>query len=462
MSLELRGLSGVRDCGRFEMEKIVNAVEKYRELILDAEKFIWAHPETGYREVETSKYMEDAFESLGYELIRAKDIPGFYTVIDTGRQGPEVLVLGELDAIICPGHPDADPRTGAVHACGHNAQCAALLGVAAALKEPEVLDRLSGRIRLCAVPAEELLEIEYRTALKKQGRIRYFGGKSEFLYRGYFDGVDMAFMVHTAHRFSVNGGSVGCIAKQIVYKGKAAHAGGNPWDGYNALYAANCGLNAANALRETFKESDIIRFHPIVTHGGDMVNAIPASAVIESYVRGRTFEAISNANRRINQALSGAALSLNCNVEIVDTPGYAPHLNDEGMKLLSKEAAERLMPQEEFPMSDKIGSGSTDMGDLSCVMPIVHPYAAGGEGTAHGSDYRIADPEKACVMSAKWQVMMLTLLLENHAGRAKQILAAHQPLFDSKEAYFAYVDAISREGDRIEYREDGTATVSID
>ena len=199
------------------MCKISHAVDKHRELILSAERYIWKNPETGYREVKTSKYMEEIFEKLGYELVRAEGIPGFYTVLDTGREGPEVLILGELDCIICPSHKDADPITGAVHACGHNAQCAALIGVAAALKEPNMLDGLCGRIRLCAVPAEELLEIEYRKQLQSQGRIKYLGGKSEFLHRGFFDGVDMAFMVHASHEYSCNDGCVGCVAKNVIY-----------------------------------------------------------------------------------------------------------------------------------------------------------------------------------------------------------------------------------------------------
>ena len=115
---------------------------------------------------EFKKLMEDKFKELGYEIVKADGITGFYKQIDTAREGPELLILGELDSIICPAHKDADPVTGAVHSCGHNAQCAALLGVAAALKEPGILDDLSGKIRLCAVPAEELLEIEYRSKLK--------------------------------------------------------------------------------------------------------------------------------------------------------------------------------------------------------------------------------------------------------------------------------------------------------
>lgn len=159
------------------MQTFINAIEKHRNLILETERYIWKHPETGYREFNTSKYLETIFEDLGYDLIRAEDIPGFYTIFDTGRPGPEILIMGELDSLICPNHPESDPETGYVHACGHNAQCAALVGIAAALKEPGVCDHFCGRIRLCAVPAEELIEIGYRSELKKKGIIRYFGDR---------------------------------------------------------------------------------------------------------------------------------------------------------------------------------------------------------------------------------------------------------------------------------------------
>ncbi len=443
------------------MQKIFDAVDKHRALICDAERYIWANPETGYKEYKTSLYMARQFEALGYDVIQADGITGFYAQLDTGREGPELLVLGELDSIICPTHPEADPQTGAVHSCGHNAQCAALLGIAAALKEPGVLEGLSGKIRLCAVPAEELLELEYRSSLKAQGKIKYYGGKSEFLSRGYFDGVDLAFMVHTSHVYAVDGGSVGCIAKNIVYKGRAAHAGGAPWEGCNALYAANCGINAVNAIRETFSEPEQIRVHPIITHGGDMVNAIPETVRMESYVRGSSFDAIVQANRKVNRALSGAALCLGANVEIIDIPGYAPLLNDAGMVQVAKDAFALVCPGEQFYHLPAMGTGSTDMGDLSCIMPVVHPYAGGATGKSHGNDYRIADAERACVTNAKWQLAMIKLLLSDGAARAKQIVADYKPRFDSKQAYLAYVDALNAKGDRITYCEGGTATVKI-
>jgi len=443
------------------MKHISQAVDAHREEILQAERYIWKHPETGYKEVKTSRYMEEAFRRLGYDLVMAEGITGFTTTLDTGKEGPTVLILGELDSIVCATHPEADPETGASHSCGHNAQCAALLGIAAALKEPGMLDRLCGKIMLCAVPAEELVEIDYRRQLREKGIIRYFGGKGEFYARGMFEGVDLAFMVHTSSNFSVRGGSIGCIAKTVVYKGKASHAGGSPWNGCNALYAANCGLNAANALRETFKEADCIRFHPIITHGGDIVNAIPERVVIESYVRGGSFPAILNASKKINRALAGAALSMGANVEIVDLPGYSPLKNDTNMMDLCEDAFHQMFPDKTFSRSSIVGTGCTDMGDLSTVMPVVHPYAGGAGGTSHGSDYQIKNPEDACVNSAKWQLAMLEMLLENGAERAKKIISEYTPLFASREEYMDFMDKLNGEGDRIEYLEDGNCTVRL-
>ncbi len=433
------------------MQDFINAVEKHRQLILDAERYIWSNPETGYKEFKTSAYMEKAFKGLGYDLTMAEGITGFYTTLDTGKEGPTVLILGELDSIICPEHPECDKETGAVHSCGHNAQCAALLGVAAALKEPGILDKFCGKIMLCAVPAEELLEIEFRSKLKEEGKIRFFGGKGEFLARGYFDNVDLAFMVHTTTaNYSVRGGSVGCLAKKITYKGKASHAGGSPWNGNNALYAATCGLNAVNAIRETFQEKDIIRVHPIITKGGSMVNAIPGEVTLESYVRGSSFEGMVRENKKVNRAFIGGAVSLGTNIDITDFPGYAPLNNDKELMLISKEAAELMLPDQEFNYSEIMGSGSTDMGDLSCVMPVVHPYAAGAKGTSHGADYYIEDPVKACVDCAKWQLTMLYLLLKNDAKRAKEIKANYKAPFTIKE-YIRYMDSLYQTGDRIKY-----------
>ena len=436
------------------MRKIKNAVEKHRDLILDAERYVWQNPETGYKEFKTTAYLAEKFESLGYKLTMADGITGFYTVIDTGKAGPTVMVLGELDSVICPGHPECDKTTGAVHSCGHNAQCAALLGIAAALTEDGMLDGLSGRIKLCAVPAEELIEIEYRMKLREEGRISFLVGKSEFLSRGYFDDVDIAFMVHATvgENFAAFAGAIGCISKKVIYKGRASHAGGAPWKGCNALYAATLGINAANAIRERFKEEDIIRFHPIMTSGGAMVNAIPEVATLESYVRGKTYDAIIGANKQINQALVGAAFSIGANVEIIDMEGCAPLVNSPDMITLANEAFRGEYPDKKFVIYNSCSSVGTDMGDLSAVMPVIHPYAPGATGTPHGADYHITDPDTACIKSAVWQISMIRSLLENEAVRARKVIEGYKAPF-TKDEFLKHQNSVFSSGDRIEYRE---------
>jgi len=445
------------------IKRISDAVEKHRDGIIDAAEFMWDHPETGFREWKANAYLSGKYEALGYELHRAENIPGFYTVVDTGRPGPEILVLGEMDALLCSGHYHADPETGAAHACGHNAQSAALYGIAAALKEEGMLDGLCGRIRLCAVPAEETGELAFRQKLKDDGVISHFSGKREFLSRGYFDGVAMAMLVHTlaVDYYSVDGRSVGVVAKRAVYKGVSAHAGASPDKGRNALYAAAQGLAAINAIRETFRDDDHIRVHPIITDGGSAINTIPDTAVLESYVRGLTFDAIADANLRVNRALCGAAVSLGTEVEICDVAGSAPMVDNRELAQIAGEAIRNLNPDAEFHFFDRIVTGSTDMGDLSCLMPTVHPYVPGTAGKAHGNDYHIENHDLACLMSAKWQLVMLRLLLENNAERAKDILSGFTPRFASKEEYFRTHGMLSGVGKRVFYSGDRSIRIEL-
>ena len=98
-------------------KQLMEMVAKYESLIYDTADYIWKNPETGYREWKTSAYMEEHFEALGYTLTKAGNIPGFYADLDTGRPGPKIAILGELDSLIVGNHPDADPETHAVHAC---------------------------------------------------------------------------------------------------------------------------------------------------------------------------------------------------------------------------------------------------------------------------------------------------------------------------------------------------------
>ena len=437
------------------MKTYLSMVEKHRSLTLDAFDYIWKNPETGYKEWKTHAYLAEKFRELGYELTEAGDIPGFTALLDTGREGPTVAVFGELDALINREHPQCDPETGAVHCCGHAAQAAALLGLAAALKEPGALDGLCGKILLVAVPAEELIEVEYRQGLREQGIIRYFGGKPEFMRRGLLNGVDMAFMVHTGggKTGGIDDGSNGCIAKTITFEGKAAHAGGSPYLGINALYAANLGINAINALRETFKDSSHIRVHPIITAGGDAVNAIPNKVTMESYVRGATMDEIVLVNKKVNRALAASAAAIGANVRLQDTPGYWPRRYPAGAAQLVLDAMAYVVAEPKYSKG-VIGGGCSDMGDVGAVMPALHPYMGGAVGTSHGADYYVADPELACVKSAQAQLCMLVLLLKDGAARAKEMVETYEAPFSSMAEYFAFVDKLTLDQRAVAYEED--------
>ena len=368
--------------------------------------------------------------------------------------------------MIVGNHPDADPETHAVHACGHNAQCAILLGVAAAMKEPGALDGLCGSIRFMAVPAEELIELGFREELRKQGVIRYFGGKVEFISRGYFDGVDMAMMIHSGKlpegkTLSVSQGCNGCITKNITFKGVASHAGGSPEAGKNALYAATCGLNAVNAIRETFVDSEHIRLHPIITEGGAAVNAIPERTKVETYVRGASYEAIVEYNKKLNQAMAGSAAAIGATVLLEDRPGYFPLNNDKNLNALAKEAMEAIGGPGCVEETDHWDTGSTDMGDVSSIMPAVHPYGAGAIGTGHGMDYYIDDPERACVAPAKCLLIMADRLLSNDAALAKKVLAENKPRFASKEDYLKAIESLNMTKNAVVKKEDGTVVLDF-
>jgi len=439
--------------------------DKNKDLMLAAERHIWKNPETGYREWKTHAYLKAEFEKLSYTVTEAGNIPGFFTDVDTGRPGPKLCIFGELDSLIVANHPECDPETGYVHACGHHAQCAALLGIAAVLKEPGALDGLSGSIRLMAVPAEELIEIGYREGLRQAGTIRYYGGKVEFMYRGFLDDVDLAFMVHTTGRlgdatYHVEDGSNGCVAKTIGFQGVSSHAGGAPHKGVNALYMASTAMQTVNSLRETFVDEDHIRFHPIVTRGGGAVNAIPHDVMLESYVRGASMDAIINQNRRINRALAASAAAFGGNVALCDRPGYSPLYNSPEITKLAVDSITEAMG-EGVISSGGWSTGCTDMGDISQVMPALHPYCAGAAGTGHGNDYIIADPYTAVVGSCKLQVILLDALLGNEAAEAKQVMATTKVAFPNKADFFKTIDQMFLDKQAVIYGEDGNVSLDI-
>ena len=453
--------------------KLVNNTDRHRQLVLDAERWLWAHPQTGFTEWEAHNYLVEKFQQLGYEPVLAGkipgfgDIPGFYVDVCTGKEGPTLAVFGELDALDIANHPES--VNGMTHCCGHHAQAAALLGLAAALKEPDALEGLCGTVRLIAVPAEEMIQLGFREELRKQGIIKYFGGKTEFMHRGILDGVDLAIMVHgTAagegepYDLSCEYGNNGCMAKTIRFKGKSSHAGGAPHLGINAQYAAMLGLQAVNDLRETFQEQDTIRFHPIMMGVNCAVNIIPDEMKIESYVRGKTLDAIKRENKKVNRAMAGAALALGAGVELTDRPGYAPEHHDKAFMKLVESCCNDLVGEDRVQFDyEEWSTGSSDFGDITCVMPGVQFNAAGATGTFHGIDFDPKDPERLCMNSIKAQLFVIDALLENEGSAAKKIVADYQPEYPSIKAYLEAIDEMVLDKDAVVYDEKGNPTVDF-
>src|SRR3989449_10829232 len=188
---------------------------------------------------------------------------------------------------------------------------------------------LAGRVAFFAVPAEEGGDLEWRLEQVRAGRLELLGGKCELLRLGHLDDVDLAMMIHTTPRaedgaVAIPRSNNGRFGKTVRFVGKAAHAGAAPHTGVNALYAAHIALMGINAIRETFRDEDTVRVHPILTHGGSQVNVIPGEARLETYVRGRTLEAIRDANARVDRALKAGAPALGASVEIETPPGDLP------------------------------------------------------------------------------------------------------------------------------------------
>src|SRR2546430_8303368 len=408
--------------------RVWEAVDRRRAEIIGLGEQIRRHPELGFKEVRTARLVEETFKKLGLAPRSGLALTGVRADVE-GRAGagPTFAVLGELDALVVAGHPEADPSTGAAHACGHNAQIAGMLGAAIGLSAAKAFDHLSGRVAFFGVPAEEGGDLEWRTKQVREGKLELLGGKCELIRLGHFDDVDLAMMIHTTPRAEdgkacLPASNNGRFGKTARYIGRAAHAGGAPHMGINALYAAQIGLMAINALRETFKDDDAIRVHPILTHGGSQVNVIPGEARLESYVRGRTIEGIRDANEKVDRALRAGALALGAEVEIDTLPGYLPLRTDATMARAFRRNADALFGAGECREAGH-RAGSTDVGDLSQVIPVLHPYMGGARGTGHAADYEIVDRHLADVMPGRAMAAMAVDLLWDGAAQGEKASA---------------------------------------
>jgi amidohydrolase len=414
-------------------------IDENKDTIIAIGEDIFAHPELGFKEKRTSQLVKDTLDRLRIPHQDGIALTGVKGVLKGRSSDIRVMVMGELDAVICPLHPQADPDTGAAHSCGHNSQIASMLGAAIGLAP--LAAELDGDVVFAAVPAEEYVELEYRERLQQDGKIQFFGGKQEYIRLGALDDVDMGMMIHshagvTDRHFLMECDSSGFIGKLVRFTGREAHAGARPFDGINALNAAALSLMAINSQRETFREKDRIRIHPIITKGGDLVNIVPADVRMETYVRGTNLEGILNASEKVNRSLKGCAYAIGAEVEIDELPGYLPLIQDKGISDLFAGNAETILGEGTNIYGEEL-MGATDAGDISSLMPFIHVSTGGYSGDAHSKDFTICDKEMAYVMPAKAMAMTVIDLLWDNAAQAKQIKAGFTPKF-TRESYLEF------------------------
>ena len=428
--------------------QVFAAIDARADEIIALSQTILQNPEPGYREVKTAQLVVGKLAEMGLPFRSGLGLTGVRADLRGGSAGPTMALLGELDSLIVNEHPHADPETGAAHACGHHCQIGMLLGAAIGLNQPEVLSHLSGRIALIAVPAEEYIEIEYRDELRRQGKIEFLGGKPELVKLGEFDDVNLAMMIHTTStteegQLCISGTNNGTVAKKIRFIGRGAHAGGSPHLGINALNAASLAISAIHYNRETFKDADTVRVHPIITKGGEAVSAVPADVRMETFVRGRTVAAIMDANAKVDRALRAGAMAVGAQVQIQTIPGYLPLTQNQRMnEIFEPNAAVQVGAANVGSVSHR--TGSTDMGDLSQLMPAIHPYVGGAVGLGHGADYVVQDYQLAVIKAAKAMAATAVDLLAEGANLGGQVVAEHRPEMTRPE-YLKFLRSLARE-----------------
>lgn len=430
--------------------RIASVIDKQAGAIIDFAEDIFQHPELGFKEFRTAQKVEEFFRSIGLSPQTGLAITGVKAYLRPPQEGvPTVSVIGELDAVTSPAHPNADPKTGAAHCCGHHAQIATLVGAVLALRDPEVQAALDGNVAFFAVPSEEYGQIEFKNGLKQEGNLGYLGGKCELIRLGAFEDIDIALGYHSAigeknHDAIVGGGSCnGFIAKLVRYIGRESHAAGSPQTGINALNAATLGLTALQFQRETFHDEDTVRVHPILTKGGSLVNVIPGEAVVELLVRARNLRAILDANAKATRAFEAGAYAIGAEVEITDNAGYLP-LVPEYTPSPFLEAALSVLPEDKVRITQPGAGGtfSTDFGDLSQVLPVFSFNTSGLSGEAHAANVRVEDPYKAYVLPAKIMAIAVYRLLREQAVLAREIKANHKPVL-TREQYIKLLDSIA-------------------
>jgi amidohydrolase len=325
--------------------RCVALVDRSAPILLDVSHSIWDHPELCFEEHHAHDLLVEVLAAAG--LAPTPHAHGLDTafVAEAGTEGPLVAVLCEYDAL---------PEIG--HACGHNVIAAAGLGAGLALAA--LADELGGRVRILGTPAEE------------------GGGGKEFLIRaGAFEGVDAALMVHPADRDLPTMRAIAIQELNVSYEGRASHAAAAPQRGRNALDAAVLGYVNVAALRQHIGPGE--RVHGIFTEAGDKPNIVPHRAAAQWYVRSDTLDSLDELKDRVLACLDAGAQASGCSIEHRwRDPAYADMVDDPWLLERWCAHSASLGRTPEDPEADGAVVGSTDMGNVSHLVPSIHPMIA--------------------------------------------------------------------------------------
>lgn len=317
----------------------------HAETLIEASHKIHARPELGFEEEFAHDVLAGVLEEAGLTVTRGAR--GIATAFEAraGSTGPSIAVLCEYDAL---------PGLG--HACGHNVIGAA--GVGAGIAAAAVADEVGGRVVVLGTPAEE-----------------GGGGKVALALAGAFEGVDAALMVHPAGTEADRMDAIAIQRLSVTYTGKAAHAAAAPHKGRNALDAAVLGYMNVAALRQHIRPDE--RVHGIFTDGGQAPNVVPERAATTWYVRSPEVQGLDELKQRVLACLEAGATAAGCEMQVdwVD-PAFANMVDNKAM--LTSYAANLARTGRtvgEPPPGEGI-VGSTDMGNVSHIVPSIHPMIA--------------------------------------------------------------------------------------
>lgn len=318
---------------------------------------IHGRPELAFEERFASSVLADHLASEGATVTRGAGGLETAFAAEVGSGAPVVAILGEYDAL---------PGVG--HACGHN-----LMGTAAGLAFlalHDVAAELRGRVRVVGCPAEE------------RGN-----GKVQLIRAGLFSDVDAALMYHPGDRDEIDPLMLAMVTLDIEFIGKAAHAAAEPHEGRNALDAVLLGWTALSALRLTVRSDS--RFHGIITDGGKAANIIPDRAAARFMVRSPDNGYLQDLRRRVLACFEGAAAATEC--ELRATWSDVCELVSTNRPLAEAFAANaRTLGREMKPRRPGDTHGSTDMGNVTSIVPGIHPFLSITDGPVPGHSVEFA------------------------------------------------------------------------